>query len=45
MELTQVEPAIKPDTLTVHDILASLALTAVGLLLTPVVGFFVLLVD
>jgi len=45
MQRDQFEPAIKPVGLTLQDILAALALTAAGLILTPVVGLFVLLVD
>jgi hypothetical protein len=45
MQLDQFDPAIQPGSFTVRDLLATLALTAVGLMLTPVVGLFVLLVD
>jgi hypothetical protein len=45
MQLDQFDPAIPSGSITMRDLMASLALTAVGLMLTPVVGFFVLLVD
>jgi len=45
MALTESEPAIRPAALTGSDIVAALALTALGLVLSPVVGFLVLLVD
>jgi hypothetical protein len=45
MQLNRFDPAIQPGSLTMRDLVASLTLTAVGLMLTPVVGFFVLLVD
>jgi hypothetical protein len=45
MQLDQFDPAIPSGRLTIRDLLATLAITAVGLMLTPVVGLFVLLVD
>lgn len=45
MQLVRYCAANLPGRLTAQDLLASLALTAVGLMLTPVIGFFVLLVN
>jgi hypothetical protein len=45
MQHDKFHPAIQPGSFTMRDLVATLALTAVGLMLTPVVGLFVLLVD
>jgi hypothetical protein len=45
MKIEQTHPAIKPGKLTARDLMASLALAALGLVLAPVLGVFVLLVN
>jgi hypothetical protein len=45
MQLKDFDPAIRPGALTMRDLMATLALTAIGLMLSPVVGFLVLMVD